>query len=169
MKIVKSIKDITNGIDVNISIDNLNENQIAYLYFPKEMDLSKITFKTPFFVKDLDPLVGFKSKEIGYSNYNGFDSAVLVLIEAPIIYNSDNLIFNYRKSICDNDLGEKYLFSVNKSGSTITNTQLTNFQEEEYNLCVSHYDSSITLNKLRSYELTNSVNDYEIFNLIDSS
>ena len=57
------------------------------------MDLNKITFKTPFFVKDLDPLVGFKSKEIGYSNYNGFDSAVLVLIEVPIIYNSDNLIY----------------------------------------------------------------------------
>ena len=37
-KIVKSTKDITNGIDVNISIDNLNENQIAYLYFPKEMN-----------------------------------------------------------------------------------------------------------------------------------
>ena len=169
-------KDITKNISfengntkVDIDVGNLEKGEIVWIYFPKEIakNLSKIKFnKDDVIIRDKDPLVGWTIPNINYEiEGEVFNPGLLVIASVPIVYNSNNLIFNYRKESCDNpDIDETFLFAVeNKSGGNIKDEEHTSFTAGKYNLCVSHLDESYKLKRVSSYPIGGFADDFNIF------
>ena len=136
-------------LEVSGETDN---NTILWMYLPKDTNLSLYDFggADNLIVKDEDPIVGWKNPKIIDYTINGetIDSSILYFEQVPIVYNSNNLIFNYRASVCADR--EIYLFSTKRDGSdTFIDSEEDYLSSSDtlYNLCVSHFDKSITFDR----------------------
>ena len=129
-----------------------NNNTILWLYLPKDTNLSDYDFGNAenLIIRDEDPLVGWKNPRITDYKINGetIDPAIAYFEQVPIVYNSKNLVFNYRATRCADR--EIYLFTTERDGSNrfIDDEQdyLTS-SDTLYNLCVSHFNKSINFER----------------------
>ena len=165
-KIYKNISSINSQTKVDIAVPNLQDDEKILIYFDKSVipNISEIIVdKNKVEILDMDSLISFKGKSINYELPGNEDLGVLILLKMPIVFNSNNLIFNYRKQECDINF-EKFLFrSLNKSGGQIANSQKTNdFDFDEYNVCVSHYQG-LNFNVKNDISVNNFYNNFNIF------
>ncbi len=165
-KIYKNISSLNSQTKVDISVPNLQDDEKILVYFDKSAisNISEIIVdKNKVEILDMDPLISFKGKSINYELPGNEDLGVLILLKMPIVFNSNNLIFNYRKQECDINF-EKFLFrSLNKSGGQIANSQKTNdFDFDEYNVCVSHYQG-LNFNVKNDISVNDFYNNFNIF------
>jgi len=160
----------TDKTTVRIQLENFDEADITnltiYQVIPKDVaahfdDINFISTAGEMFVLDKDPVIGWYfnestgDEEIEYEVDGDTEGGTIIITQEAILFNEGDLVVKYREVDCNAD--EVNLFELDDlEGSNVSVSGTGSL----YRVCLSHLNSSITINK-GSGERNISVVSYE--------